>query len=232
MKRAGRILSAGSLVASPLLLLAYWLTYPAYGELAGDKVIQSVNREPSMTALSDVFAFLGASLAVPASLALMRVLRRPAPRLAWVGGSLSVVGWIAVTALLMTDVLAVEIAHQGPSGELVRLFKDLLSNPFVIALNVAASLHIVGGLLIGIALVRSRLIPRWLAIGATIASPVHLGANLAGQLWLDSMTWVVVAAAYAFVVPAILNDEGGKPSRTTGMGPGPATRSPMATLET
>jgi Domain of unknown function (DUF4386) len=216
MIRARTILSAGSLVASPLLLLAYWLTYPAYGELAGDKVIQAVNREPSMTALSDVFAFLGAFLAVPASLALIRVLRRPTPRLAWVGGSLSVVGWIAVTALLMTDVLAVEIANQGPSGQLVRLFKDLLSNPFVIALNVAASLHIVGGLLIGIALVRSRLIPRWLAIGATVASPVHLGANLAGQLWLDSMTWVVVAAAYAFVVPAILKDEGGKPSRTTG----------------
>jgi hypothetical protein len=92
-----------------------------------------------MTALSDVFAFLGAVLAVPAYLVLVRVLHTQAPRLAWLGGTLSVVGWIAVTVTLMTDVLAVEIAHRGVTDSLVQLFKDLLGNPFVIALNATAS---------------------------------------------------------------------------------------------
>ena len=205
MERLRRIGSAGSLVAAPLLVLGYFLTYPAYGELSGAKILEAVNRDPSMTALSDGFALLGALLGVPMSLALMAVLREPTPRLALSGGVLSAVGWIAVFSLLMTDVLAVEIANQGTTDESVALFKDLLSSPFVISLNVVASLHIVGGLLIGIGLLRSRLVPRWLAIGATLASPVHLAANLAGLLWLDSLTWLVVAAAYALVIPTFLD---------------------------
>lgn len=215
MERIRTLISAGSLVASPLLLLAYWLTYPAYGEFAGDTIIREVDRAPVMTAVSDIFILLGAVLAVPMSLTLMRVLHGAAPRLALLGGVLSAVGWIAVTALVMVDVVAVEIANQGPTDELVTLFEDLLTNPAVIALNVVASLHLVGGLLLGIALIRSRIIPTWLAIGATGAVPVHLASNLADLLWLDSITWVVVAAAYGLVIPEVIRtgrrqDSGGQ----------------------
>lgn len=201
-RRAG----AFSLIASPLLILTFWITYPAYGELAGDGVIRAVDGHPGTTTGSDVLALLGALLAVTASLALMRVLRPSTPRLADVGGIFSIVGWIAVAILVMTDVTAVEIAQQGPTDESVQLFKNVLTNPIVIALNVAASLHLVGGILIGIALLRSMLIPRTLAIGVILASPIHLAANLAGVLWLDSITWVVVATAYAFVIPAVLKE--------------------------
>jgi hypothetical protein len=112
----------------------------------------------------------------------------------------------------MTDVLAVEIAHRGVTDALVQLFKDLLSSPFVIALNATASLHIIGGVLIGVALWRSGLIPRSLAIAATAAPPVHLAANLAGLLWLDSVTWVVVAAAFAGAIPLLLSQSEPQPS--------------------
>ena len=77
----------------------------------------------------------------------------------------------------------------------------------MIALNVAASLHIVGAVLIGAALLRGKLIPRLLALGALVAGPIHLAANLAGQLWLDSITWVVVAVAYGLLIPLVLRDE-------------------------
>ena len=203
MDRTRTLVSAGSLVASPLLLLTYWLTYPAYGEFGGDAIIREVDNAPVMTAVSDIFILLGSLLAVPMSLVLMRVLREASPRLAVLGGALSAVGWIAVTALVMVDAVAIEIADQGPTDDLVSMFEDLLTSPLVIALNVTASLHLIGGVLIGIALIRSRIIPTWLAIGATLAVPVHLASNLADQLWLDSITWVVVAAAYALVIPEV-----------------------------
>jgi hypothetical protein len=203
MERTRTIASAACLVAHPLLILAYWLTYPAYGKLAGDDIIRAVDRHSSMTAVSDVFGFLGAVLAVPAYLVVMNVLRKQTPRLAWLGGTLSAVGWIAVTATLMTDVLAVEIVNRGATEGLVQLFKDVLSNPFVIALSATASLHIVGGVLIGVALLRSGLIPRSLAIASTAAPVVHLGANLAGLLWLDAITWVVVAVAFGLLIPRV-----------------------------
>lgn len=207
MERFRKILFASSLVASPLFILAYWLTYPAYSQLAGEAVIKTVSRDPSMTALSDAFAFLGALLAVPASLALIRVLRKATPNLALLGGSLNLAGWVAVSILLMTDVVATEIAQLGGTDETVRMFKNLLTNPLVIALNVAASLHIVGAVLIGAALLRAKLIPRLLGFGGLVAGPIHLAANLAGQLWLDSITWVVLAVAYGWLIPLVLRDE-------------------------
>ncbi len=207
MERFRRILYALSLVASPLFILAYWLTYPAYGQLAAGAVVNGVSHDPSMTAVSDAFAFLGALLAVPASLALIHVLRRATPNLALLGGSLNLLGWVAVSVLLLTDVVATEIAQLGPSDETMRLFKNLLSNPLVLALNVAASLHIVGAVLIGAGLLRGKLIPRPLALGALVAGPIHLAANLAGLLWLDSLTWVVFAVAYGWLIPLVLRDE-------------------------
>ena len=215
MERFRQILFATSLVASPLLILAYWLTYPAYGELGGEGVIRTVSRDPSMTALSDAFAFLGALLAIPASLALIRVLRRATPNLALLGGSLYLVGWVAVSILLMTDVVATEIAQLGPTGETMLLFKHLLTSPLVLALNVAASLHIVGAIVIGVALLRGNLIPRPLALGAVVAGPIHLAANLSGLLWIDSITWVVVAIAYGLLIPLVLSDESTSTPLTT-----------------
>jgi hypothetical protein len=207
MDRFRKLLFAISLVASPLFILAYWLTYPAYGELAGEGVIRTVSRDPSMTAVSDALALLGALLAVPMSLALMRVLRKQTPNLAMFGGSVNLLGWVAVSILLMTDVVATEIAQVGSTDQTVQLFKNLLTNPLVLALNVAASLHILGAVLIGAALWRSKLVSRPLAFGALVAGPIHLGANLAGLLWLDSITWVVVAVAYGLLIPLVLSDE-------------------------
>ena len=204
MERFRARASAASLVASPLLILAYWLTYPAYGELRSERVFAAIQGDPSMTGLADLLAFLGALLAVPASFALMRALTGATPALAWLGGSLSALGWIAVSILLMTDVLAIEMAEQGVSASSVQLFSSVTTNPLVIALNVTASLHVVGAVLIGIALVRAKLIPRGLAIAATVAAPVHVAANVSGLLWLDSITWLVIATAYGFVIPVIL----------------------------
>jgi hypothetical protein len=205
MRRVSTIVLAGSLVLSPLLILVYWLTYPVYGEFSAEGILGAVAGKTSATEISDAFAFCGALLAVPAALALMRVLSRKSPVLAWLGGGLSAIGWIAVIALLMTDVIAVELVDD-PSADRVRVLHDVLTNPVVIGLNVLASLHLVGAVLLGIGLLRSGLIARWLAIGAIIAPPVHLVANLSGLLWIDSATWLVVAAAYASVVPAVWLD--------------------------
>ncbi len=190
-----------------MFILAYWLTYPAYGELSGEGIIRTVARDPSMTAVSDAFAFVGALLAIPASLALIRVLRKATPNLALLGGSLNLLGWVAVSILLMTDVVATEIAQLGPTAETTVLFKHLLANPLVLALNVAATLHIAGAIVIGVALLRGKLIPRPLAIGAVVAGPIHLAANLSGLLWVDSITWVVLAIAYGYLTPRVLRDE-------------------------
>jgi hypothetical protein len=69
MDRLRRTVSAVALVGAPLLLLAYFIGFPAYGEIHGGDVAREVSADPQMTQVADVFAFAGAFLAVPATLA-------------------------------------------------------------------------------------------------------------------------------------------------------------------
>ena len=186
-------MSAVALVGAPLLLLAYFITFPAYGEIHGGDIARAVWADPQMTRVADVFAFAGAFLAVPATLAYMRLLRPSSQTLATLGGATAIMGWMGLVGALMTDVVATEI------GGHVALFEDVYSSPTVVGLSAVTSLHIVGSVLIGVALVRTRLVARPLGVAFTVAAPTHLAANLAGQLWLDVITWLVTAATGAVV---------------------------------
>ena len=197
MDRTQRFVSAIALVGSPLLLLAYFATYPAYGELHGADIARTVSGDPGLTRTSDIFALAGCFLAVPATLAFMRVLRPGSPKLAAIGGGLALLGWVALVGALMTDVVAIEI------GEDVALFDGYYTNPIVVALNALAGLHIVGAVLIGVALVRTRLVAVPLAAAAAAAPVVHLASNLNGLFWLDAITWLVTAATGAAVAAGL-----------------------------
>jgi lysylphosphatidylglycerol synthetase-like protein (DUF2156 family) len=200
MDRLGRVVSAIALVGAPLLLLAYFVTFPAYGEIHGDDIARAVSADPGTTRVADVFAFAGAFLAVPATLAYMRLLRPSSPKLATLGGGTALTGWMALVGVLMTDVVATEI------GGHVALFADVYSSPIVVGLSAVTSLHVVGSVLIGVALMRTRLVARPLAVAFTVAAPTHLAANLAGQLWLDAITWLVTAATSAVVAAHLFRD--------------------------
>jgi hypothetical protein len=82
---------------------------------------------------------------------------------------------------------------------------------------ILAGLHIVGGVLIGVALVRTRLVPLPLAVAATAAPAVHLAANLSGQFWLDATAWIVVATAGGVVAAGLLRGPGEDQPSVIGM---------------
>jgi len=74
----------------------------------------------------------------------------------------------------------------------------------VIALNIIATLHVIGGTMLGIALWRTRVVPVWAAVAATLAQPIHFVSNIAGILWIDAMTWIALAAAFGSVAAVVL----------------------------
>jgi len=196
---------AVSLVMFPVSILAYWLLYPAYGLLDSVAALRAIDGHAARTATSDVFAFSGAFLAVPATLALMRVLNARSPRLAAIGGAMHLLGWIAIIGLLMGDVIAVQMVSGGtPAPDVVQLYRRIMSSPPVIALNIIATLHVIGGPMLGIALWRTRVVPLWAGVAATLAQPIHFVSNIAGILWIDAMTWIALAAAFGSVATVVL----------------------------
>ncbi len=201
MERMQRLLWAIGLVGSPLLLLGYFLFYPAYGEIHGVDIVRAIGDDPGATHIADVFAFAGTFLAIPATLAFMHVLRPGSPVLAAIGGGLALLGWCALVGALMIDLVAVELADH-PSQ-----FVDVYSSGFVTAVSGLATLHIVGALLLGVALWRTRLVGVPLGVAMTLAPPVHLAANLGGQLWLDALTWIITAGVGVLIARIVLGED-------------------------
>jgi hypothetical protein len=70
--------------------------------------------------------------------------------------------------------------------------------------------------LIGVALVRTRLVALPLGVAFTVAGPTHLAANVAGQLWVDVATWLVTAAAGAAVAAHLLGNASEAPETQLG----------------
>jgi hypothetical protein len=112
----------------------------------------------------------------------------------------------------MLDVVAVEMTRgSGPTQAMVHVFHSVLNSPLTIAMEVLATLHVVGGVLIGVGLIRTRVIGLAAAIVATVTPPIHLASNLAGVLWLDELTWLALAVAYGMAARVLL--AGDEPSR-------------------
>ena len=205
--RARQIVFAASLVLFPLSILAYWLLYPAYGLLDSEATLRAIDGYAARTATADVFVFTGAFLAAPATLALMQVLNARSPRLAAIGGALHLLGWIAIIGVVMGDVIAVQMVTGGtPTPEIVQLYRRIMSSAPVIALNIIATLHVIGGTMLGIALWRTRIVPLWAGVAATLAQPIHFASNIAGLLWIDSITWIALAAAFGSVAALVLRE--------------------------
>src|ERR1051325_4768415 len=209
INRISQVVSALSLVVFPLSILIYWLLYPAYGLLDSVATLRAIDGHAARTATADVFVFTGAFLAAPATLALMRVLNARSPKLATIGGALHLIGWIAIIGVVMGDVIAVSMVNSGtPSPDIVQLYRHIMSSPPVIALNIIATLHVIGGTILGVALWRTRVVPLWAAVAATFAQPIHFVSNIAGILWIDAMTWMALAAAFASVATVVLRPFG------------------------
>jgi hypothetical protein len=197
MRRVRILVYAAGLVGSPLLLLVYWLLYPAYGDLRALDIVADIGRSPDRAQVADGFAIGAVFLAVPGTLAYLRALAAPAPWLGRIGGGLAIVGWMAVLPLLMMDVVARELAAEP------ELFRAVYESAAVVALSAVATLHVAGGVIIGVALFRTRLVPRPLGAAAALAPLVHLGSNLAGLLWVDVGSWLVAAATGVLVLPGL-----------------------------
>ena len=147
--RTGRNAAAVSLVGYPVLILVYWLLYPASGRSGATAILGAIDGHATRTEVADVFAFAGALLAVPASLVLMALFMQHRSRVGWLGGLLSAAGWIALVGVLMLDVVAIEIARSpGPTPANVHLYHDLLTSPLTITLDVIATLHVLGGMVV------------------------------------------------------------------------------------
>jgi hypothetical protein len=141
-------------------------------------------------------------------LAVAWLTRRRSPVLTTVAMFLAVPGYIALFAGgAYSDVLAYvtatvpgidsETAFQLGSGMEASAQAGALGWIFVAG-------HLLGTVLLGIALWRSRLAPAWLAIGLAISQPIHLTSVLTGIRWLDLVGWGLTGVGFSWAAWRLL----------------------------
>ena len=143
-----------------------------------------------------------ATFMVPAILYLMRLTGPRAPRLTLVGGAVAFTGWLAgLISLGASDLLYDHAAQLADRASAVSLVHAVTSDAaFVLPEILFVVGHMLGLVLLGIALWRSRAVPRWAAALVGLAPlaqvPVHdsgAGSAVAYGLFLIGMGACAVA---------------------------------------
>jgi len=208
LRRLWRVAVALTLPVGPLLIavsrgiLPYWSTDS--GEII---VARSLADLPAM----ETIAWLGL-LMMPclllSTLALGYVARRGAPVLATVGAGLSFVAYANWGAAGGADYLVLALGREGVGeATVLQVVEATLAHPIAFIAGFGWVLgHIVGTMLLGAALWRSRVVAPWVAAVVIASQPVHLvAAVIIPSVTLDVLAgWGLTAFGYAMVSVAVL----------------------------
>jgi hypothetical protein len=188
-----RRFGAAALVIGPLSLVAGTL-FEGSGDDSVSASLVKIAAHPSAERALVVCDLL-AGFMLPAVLFLMRLTASRAPRLTLVGGAVAFVGWLAaMVSLGASDLLYYHAALLPDRASAARLVSAVTGDgAYVIPEALFIIGHLVGMLLLGIALWRTRAVPRWAAALVGLAPIAHLLVHDQGGV-LDAATYALFTA--------------------------------------
>jgi hypothetical protein len=155
-----------------------------------------------------VTSIVGAAFGVLALLALFTFLAlRVRSRLAAVGLCMAVVGNLMVTAIFGMAAFAQpavgRLYQAGHTEDAIATYNDMYSTPLSVTAAIGLPLLVIGVICIGVAVTRSRVLPRWAGIGMAVGIVVFglIGVILAdfvqsigAVVLIASTLWIAVSA--------------------------------------
>jgi len=174
VRAVSRYFGAAALLIGPLGLILGSLVAVAGDDDSVSVSLAKIAAHPSGQRAVIICDLLVAFM-IPAVLYLMRLAGPRAPRLTLVGGALSFAAWLAgLISLGASDLLYDHAAQLTDRASAVALVHAVTSDAaFVIPEALFLAGHVLGLLLLGIALWRSRAVPRWSAALVGLASVVQ-----------------------------------------------------------
>ena len=117
-RRSLPLLAAG-LIGYPVCILAYCVSTRRMGSSIRRRSCVRTSDTQTIATIATVFAFAGCLLSIPATLAAMLAIGDESPKLAIIGGAMSIVGWVAVFGTVVLDPVAGQVvAHGSATSEL------------------------------------------------------------------------------------------------------------------
>jgi hypothetical protein len=196
------------LPVGPIAIAVLRLILPYYTSSDTAEAISAVNADPGLQSAVIWLGFVGALTLVPGVLAAARVCRDEAPKLTAWALALAVPGYLAMGMMLGYDHLLWNATHADLSTSDSTAVVEAAHPALDGSMGVFVVGHVVGTVLLGIALVRSGRIPAWAGWMIAVSQPLHFVATVVlGSPQVDFVAWCLMAAGLAVVAREILRDD-------------------------
>jgi hypothetical protein len=195
------------LPAGPAALAVLRLILPYYTAGNTSDMVAAVNANPGRQSAVLWLAYVGILTLVPGLFAAAQVCRTAAPRLtAWALG-LAVPGYLSLGMLVGSDHLLWSTTDAGLSRADAVAVVDAGHTSIDVAIGVFVLGHVIGTVLLGLALLRSGRIPVWAGWAIAVSQPLHFVATvILGSPQVDFVAWSLTAVGMAFVAREVLRD--------------------------
>lgn len=195
------------LPVGPAAIAVLRLILPYYTADNSADMVAAVNAHPGRQTAVIWLAYVGVLTLVPGLFVAARVCRDAAPRLTAWALALSVPGYLSLGMLLGSDNLLWSATNAGLSAHDAAAVVDAAHPALDVSIGVFVVGHVVGTVLLGLALLRSGRIPAWAGWVIAVSQPLHFIATvILGSPQVDFVAWSMTAVGLAVVARQVLKD--------------------------
>ncbi len=196
----GRILLALLLPLAPALVAALRGVLPYFSADSSLEVAQSV---AANLGAQNAVVWLGfaATLTLPVAAVLAgRIVYAGAPRMTMAAEILLVPGYLAMSSLVAGDAALYFGAKNDLDPSVVAKMYDELHPTVMVGIGIFVVGHVLGTVLLGIAAIRSRVLPMWAGVALAGCQPLHFFALvIIGNQPLDVIAWSLNSVVFGML---------------------------------
>jgi hypothetical protein len=136
-------------------------------------------------------------LLVPAFLGLMQLIRQRSPRWAYAAGGLALVGMLVAIGDAATELMYWKMGSAGTDLSTMAALSERYEAGTGFVYAVGGLAFLLGTVLMGVALWRTRVVPRWAAGGLPVSAVLNIGGFAAASQPVLVISYVVMLAVFA-----------------------------------
>jgi hypothetical protein len=189
----------------PAAIAVLRFVMPYYTADSSSTIVREVAAHQTAQSAVVWLGFVASLTMVPAAWFAGRVVSRSAPRLAAVATPLMVVGYISLGWLNVEDAALLFGVRHGVSHAVLADMYDSMHPVAAVATGLFVLGHVLGTILLGVGMLRGRVVPVWAAVATIVAQPIHFTAALIVPSHpLDLIGWGLNAVGFAALAVVVL----------------------------
>ena len=191
-----RLASVFCLVVAPAVILGAFIIAPFGNDETGKEIVSAVSGNQWAYTVVPVALTVGILLLIPAVVTAIGLAAPRTPYLAYIGGGMAVAGYASLLSTFTGPQVAMALSAAGVSPDQAAAVIDKLASGSVVfnlLTFVFVAGHILGTTILGVALIRARVVAIWAGATIVVSPPIHLVAHVIESKPADLVSFGLLA---------------------------------------